>query len=706
VAKAALATRPLTASVEAATTLLGLPEPNDIIEWCLSDRWLNRPNLYPRQGTLLKIIFLQDELFTQFDHDVIGEWTEGFTLGDLSPGDTTQRYDGDWGIPPDIYERIRICKAEDRPYFRQVFFVGGRRGSKGHIGGICGARVLWHFMAMGDPRSRFGVDRDKRLSAQVFAGKKLQARDNQWRDIVNMIMGGPCFAPWIESSLGESLTVRAPIDRERLEDLLRRGVPQTQMDLASFELVPKEATTMAARGPAAFMQYFDEGAHMVATGVSRSMADVYDAATPALDQFKEHAFLYSGSSPWTMDGKFYELVEQTLSVEADTGEPVYPSNLMIQLPSWDIYDDWERAHTLIARPGWERPVAPDKYGPILGADGQPAIEKVPELRFGKLVSAIQTYDAAMQKLERANPDTFAVERRAKWATAMDAYLPQEHVKRMFSGWPTPQDTLVMEKVGSPTTDYVMHGDPGKTGSNFGFAVAHKIDVPGSEFPHVVFDFIKAWQPGDFDPMEMNYLVITEEIGELIDGFMPTDVTFDQWNSISMIQTLQQRSNMHFKRAQVYERNATAPLNWRTAETFKTALSLNLVHAPYYELAELECKFLRKMPGDKVDHPDTGPCTTKDVYDAMSICVFKLLGEEVAAFLGQQLGSLELQGMVPGLNGNDPNAHILEAFSAFSGQSGGPTRPSPARSGAPVVQPGRASRTPGSPRVPRQPQRRR
>ena len=453
-------------------------------------------------------------------------------------------------------------------------------------------------------------------------------------------------------------------------------------------------------------QFYDEGAHMVATGVSRSMQEVYDAATPALDQFKEHAFLYSGSSPWTMDGRFYELVQQTLSVEADTGEPVYPANLMIQLPSWDIYEDWERSHILLARPGWERPVPADKFGPILGPDGEPIIETAPELHYGRLRNAIQTYDASMQKLERANPETFAVERRARWATAMDAYIPKQHVDRMFNGWPTPQDTLVMTKTGSPTTDYVMHGDPGQTGSNFGFAVAHKVAVPGSDFPHVVFDYIKAWQPGDFDPMEMNYLIITEEIGKLIDGFMPTDVTFDQWNSISMIQTLQVRANQHFKRANVYERSATAPINWRTAETFKTALSLNLVHAPYYELADLECRFLRKMPGDKVDHPTTGPCTTKDVYDAMSIVVFKLLGEEVAAFLGQQLSGLELQGTMPGLNSTDQGAHLFDAFSAFGGQTGGPTRPSPARSGAPVIQPGRLSRTPGSPRVPRQPQRRR
>lgn len=718
--KAATQRRPLSATTEAIAAEIGLPEPNDIIEWCLSDRWLNRPNLYPRQGTLLKLIFLQDELFTQYDYDVIGEWSEGFTLGEIGPGETIAKFVGDWGLPPDVLGRVRLLKSQGRPYFQRVFFVGGRRGGKGHIGGICGSRVLWHFMAMGDPREQFGVDRDKRLSSQVFAGKKQQAKDNQWRDIVNMVMGGPCFAPWIESPLAESLTIRAPIDRQREEEMVKRGVPRTQMDTASFEIVPKEATTMAARGPASFMQYYDEGAHMVATGVSRSMGEVWEAATPALDQFKHHAFIYSGSSPWTMDGKFHEEVQNALSIEADTQEPVYPESLIIQLPSWDIYEDYERSHTLIARVGWERPVPDDEFGPVLDHRDQPAIDSAPTLYYNPLRTAIQVYDENMRKLERANPDTFKVERRAKWATAMDAYLPQEHVKRMFRGWPDPTDTLVMQKAGAATIDYVAHGDPGKTGSNFGFAMAHVVYPEMTDaldgrphLPHVVFDVVKAWTPGDFPRSlngetvyEMDYIAIEEEIGDMMDAFLPTQVSFDQWNSISMIQRLQVRSNVNYKRATVFERTATAPINWRTAETFKTALSLDLIHMPYYELAELECLFLRKLPGDKVDHPETGPCTTKDVYDAISIVVHQLIGQDVTNYIGQQLSGLHLGGTMPGiastLAGNDPNRHVFDALSQFNTRegSGGPTRPSAGRTGAPVQAGGRLSRTPGSPRAPR------
>ena len=67
-----------------------------------SDRYLNRASIYPRQATLLKCIFLQDELFTQYDYDILGEWADGFRLREADPDATTTRFEGDWGISPDV----------------------------------------------------------------------------------------------------------------------------------------------------------------------------------------------------------------------------------------------------------------------------------------------------------------------------------------------------------------------------------------------------------------------------------------------------------------------------------------------------------------------------------------------------------------------------------------------------------------------------
>lgn len=605
----------------------------DIIEFCVSDRYLNRPYLYPRQATLLKVMFLQKDLLTQYDYDVIGEWEESYRRT------ADEKGFGNNGIVPGVLERIDTNLADGRPWFRETLNVSGRRGGKGHIGGQATAYVLWNYMSWGDPQGHFGVDRDKKLAAMVFAGKKEQARDNQWRDVVNVILGGPCFAPYISKSLGESLSIYAPHDFERMYDLWVRGV-QTEGDQATFTIIPKESTLMASRGPAAFAQLFDEMAHVVATGANRSAEEVYTASTPALDQFKAWGFLYEPSSPWQKTGQFYTNYEHSLELE--NGKPVYPEMLMIQLASWDIYKDWERATDLPLTPG----------GP----------------RFMALQGAIQEYDEAMQRLERANPETFKVERRAHFATVMDAYLNEERVKAIWQ--PYEGRTFKPQTAGILSQTYRAHGDPSKSGAGFGYSIAHIDFYDERGLPHVVFDKIHAWEPTDFpdNGNEIDYGAITADIQRDLDSFMPAELSFDQFNSVSTIQTLRRYVATHPrpKQTQIFERTATAPLNWKTYETFKTALGLGLIHGPYHEKADLELRFLQDL-GGKVEHPTSGPVQTKDIADTMAINVYELIGSQMAALVGKQLSDLPVQAAAAG--GFNPYAAQQAAEQAHAQLSG-------------------------------------
>lgn len=629
----------------------------DIIEFTCSDKYLNKPNLYPRQATLLKTIFLQDELFTPYDFDVLGEWAEGFRYpqwntytDDEIDAPTTVHYEGEWGINPDVLQRIKILKGAGHRWFSVVCAAQGRRSGKGYLGAIATAYVLWNYICLGNPHEEYGLDPSKRLACQVFAGKKAQARDNQWRDVANVLLNAPCFQEYISDSLSESITVLAPYDFIRAKEMVDRQV-ESAMNPSTFEIVPKEATTMAARGPASFAQMYDEMAHMAATGVNRSAEEVWDSATPSLEQFHKDSFIYCGSSTWTMQGKFYELVRQSLEIDPVTADPIDPSILTVQLASWDIYLDWEKTQDgdMVASPKHKRPTR-------LDADGTKFYEVVPTRHFKPLRSAVITYDRKMQLLERKNQAMFRVEFRSKWATALDTYLPAEHVDRAFRAW----NGQVLRQLdgGSPGVhDYYAHGDPGKTGSNFGFAVAHiEPDPEGHPIPHVVFDRVHAWTAGDFQTIsddgdlvyEMDYLAIGEQIEKWYTGFLFTDLSFDQWNSITIVQSLSRHGrNVSYKPTRVWERDATAKLNWATAETFKIALALDRVHMPYHELADLELKFLRKLAGDKVDHPDSGPVTTKDVYDAISIVVHKLIGGQIAAAYGEQFSALQVVTAVPG-----------------------------------------------------------
>lgn len=622
----------------------------DIIEFCISDNYLNHQQLYPRQATFLKTVFLQDELYTQYDYDVLGEWVDGFRFPEYIPDELTPtvHYEGDWGINPDIFDRIEYLKTNGHRWFSVVNAVQGRRSGKGLIGAFCGAYVLWNYICTGNPQDHYGLDLDKRMAGQVYAGKKAQARDNQWRDIVNVIMGAPTFSRFVNQSLGESLTILAASDHDRIA---KRPMDST-MDQATFEIVPKEAIPMAARGAATFMDFYDEMAHMVATGVSRSAEEVWNAAEPALGQFKQDSFIYCGSSPATMIGKFYDLVRESLEIDSVTHMAMNPTILTLQLASWDIYQDWGRTvdGDMLLAPARSRTYARD-------LDGRDCKTIIPVTYFKPLTSAVMEYDARLRRIERTNPESFRVEYRAKWATAQDSYFQPEHIDRAFAPW----HGLVLEQldIGNPGVfDYYAHGDPGKTSSNFGFAIAHIVaDPDGSPIPHVVFDRVHAWTPGDFPTIdsqgerrfEMDYETIGTDIKRWGEGFLFTDLSFDQWNSINFVQTLgRYMRTISYKPTMVWERSATAPLNWATAETMKMALNLNRVHMPYYELAELELKFLRKLPGDKVDHPAAGTVTTKDVYDAISIVVYKLIGKDIAGAYGEQFAALNVAMAMPGL----------------------------------------------------------
>jgi hypothetical protein len=566
---------------------------------------------------------------------VIAEWIAEFHATNPNAGPENKFEAHTNGIQPDIYERIAWCKERGYRWFKEVLMAVGRRGSKGYVCSLAMSYVLWSYLCRGNPQDYYGVDRDKQLAVMIFAGKKDQAKANLWGDLHNAIVGAPCYAPYISETGAEHLTVFAPYDEQRMAKLAERGIRSTR-DMASFGIYPRESTLLSGRGPAACILGFDEAAHVKNAGTTRQFGDVYGAAGPALDQFGRDAFICIPSSTWEMTGKFYELWENALEREADdSGEMfgIYPNKLMIQLASWDPYKDWEAASEL--------PLFPEGFAGDLGE-----YIAVPAPRLQPLKGAIQVYDDEMAREERANPDTFAVERRSYWATAMDAYLHPGKVDDMFRPWLERPEALgrpelTMQARGPLTIAYRAHGDPSDVNARFGFAMAHTEPGPDGML-HAVFDLIHYWDPADYEDHFIDYDEVIDWIyARVVHPFCPEELTFDQFNVPATVKRLQKmvRLGRLPKRVQVYERPATGPLNWATYETFKAALNMGFVHAPVHPEASDELKFVRKPEGQaKVLPPDSGPVTTKDIADCIAIVTAELLGEQMAVFIGQALGS--------------------------------------------------------------------
>jgi hypothetical protein len=602
----------------------GIEVPDPITFVC-GEKWLNRGNLYPRQATLIKVVFLREDLFTPYDYTVIEEWEEAYRLSN-----------GTEGLAPGVLFKMRLLRARGHKWFREVLLVMGRRAGKGHVTALCMAYVLWNYMAKGDPQGFYGVDRDKKLVCLIFAGKRDQAKATVFGDLVNVITGSTCFAPYISDDHTEKLSIYAPHDFVRMRNQAAKGI-RTERDQATFIIQPRESTVMAGRGPTSMMQAYDEMAHVVASGANRSAGEVYEAAKPSLDQFGKDAFIVEPSSPWQMLGQFYDNWLHA-NEKDENGDFAYPDMLSLQLASWDIYKDWERTAIL--------PLFPEEFMGDLGEYDPENPDMVEHPQFVVLRGAIQVYDEQMEREERANPDTFKVERRAKWAAALDAYLNEEKVKNVFRPWQQRPSKygppeLFMQTRGIMAHTYKGHADPSKVNDKFGYALAH-VEYDEEGRPHCVFDQIGHFDPKDFPDSIIDYEHVDNWIWEnLIKAFVPGEFTYDQYNSTSSIQKMQKKirtANPRLtKNVQVFEKTSTRQYDWQVKENSKAAINLDLVHAPYYERAELELRFLQLVNG-RVDHPSSGPVQSKDIADAMMECIHVLIGEQVNNFLHSELSS--------------------------------------------------------------------
>lgn len=589
-------------------------EPLNIIHFATAVEFLGK-FLFPRQATLLKVMTLALELLTPFDKRVIEEWTAGFTVTD--PGGEAA-WSGTEGTPGDLMRRMAIARSQGHRWFRDILLLIGRRGSKGYLSAIFGAWVIWWLLEHDDPQVALGIDPDKRITIVVFAGNKAQAAGQQFRDLKAAILGGACFLRYHPHATKEGLVLFT-------QQQIDAGVDVNNPDLALIEIRASETTTLGARGPAVIGLFMDEFAHLVGAGSTASSTEIYESAVPATEQFGTDSVCVQTTSPWDRKGQSWITYQRACAIDPDTGEPAEPTLLMVQLPSWALYEDWGEAQNIEMWPG----------GPAFQQALKPIIE----------------YNDRLKREEAANPDSFAVEYRAQWRSSLDAYLSSLFVDRVFA--PFNGGRLVMQRKGILKRVYVAHGDPSLSQNNFGFAVAHLEEDEGG-IPHVVFDLICHWAPADFPAGVVDYHQIEEEIFDLIKAFGIQTLTFDTWNSAEAIQRLQARAAQASlpRRPHIFQRHPTAELNWKVAEIFKTAIGHDLIHAPHYPLAEAELRGLELRNG-KVCAPAAGDVLTKDVADAMMWTVYTLIGERAQAIF-DQLASIPIRA-VPAPPAPNPGA---------------------------------------------------
>lgn len=581
--------------------------------------------LYPKQATLLKLIFLETDHMTDYDVGTISRWAESFK-------DPTSPQ----GVQPDIWERIEYLRSHGYRRFPHIQSVLGRRASKGVIGGILGAEQLAYLYSLDDWQDHYGLPQGKEGYLMTLATSQTQAKRFQFADIRQTVESCRYLQPAISTSREEGLTIRTPSDLRTISRMNQDGIP-IEREIASLRVVPMSSNSASGRGASTFANFYDEMAHMVSgTGSVKSSEETYESYQPALDQFGKDSLTYVPSSPWSKSGKFYELYrsgcvtldeynqkhdkqlpilddeERELNAEEGLDDAVAdPEMLVIQLPSWSLYEDWEHSEKL--------------GGPKLKRAIQyPPVGDKPE-------------NQRMARLEARNPDKFKVERRAQFAEVLDAYLNPRKVDDMFKPFWEGRKLEAQNK-GRLDRTYRIHIDPATTNANFSLAIAHLEDSPepdehGEYWPHVIIDYLHVWKAKDFPDHTIDYTKVYKDLVDILKRF-PTTAKFtsDAWNSAAFLAMLRRDFGQRIK---FEEASFSDKGNRERAEYFKSALNLGWLHAyldDLYEgsegsLLELELKFLSERKG-KVVKQDFGPVQTKDLADSVMEITVDLLKEHL------------------------------------------------------------------------------
>jgi len=355
-------------------------------------------------------------------------------------------------------------------------------------------------------------------------------------------------------------------------------------------------TTTSARGPAVYGTLLDEAAHLGGLGPTATTTDIHRALAPAMAQF-DNSFTVMCSSPWTMVGRFYETHRAACEVNTSTGVGETLDAFTMQIPSWELYFDWEQAATIDMWP--DGPAFPPQRRPIISPDSR-------ELAVAR----------------DRDPASYLVEFEGQWATVADRYLPAATVDKIFA---PPDPTVTAPTYQAP---HALHIDLSLSGDNSALVLAHTTTIDNAV--HVIVDRIHTWDPSDYPQRQVDYDEIADVATQLAIEF-DAAITVDQYQSMSIIDKITERLNRRSARGPrslgltptVVQHGRDEKLTrW---DLTKTTAAEGRVHAEFHKLLSDELNFLRRVD-HRIEAPTSGPVTTDDVADALSHVTYALLNQ--------------------------------------------------------------------------------
>ncbi len=167
---------------------------------------------------------------------------------------------------------------------------------------------------------------------------------------------------------------------------------------------------------------------------------------------------------------------------------------------------------------------------------------------------------AQWREEKRNPAFYRIEYRAQFGDSSYGYFDADKVKACF------RYGLKEKQNGLPGVAYKIHCDPGRVNDYFSAMVCHVEDG------FLVEDLALVWRPEEAKDHTLNYLEIQTRLEEAIRAFNPASVTFDQFNSAYMIDSLREYCTRFAMETEVGEETATHAKNAQTFENLKLLIN--------------------------------------------------------------------------------------------------------------------------------------
>lgn len=299
------------------------------------------------------------------------------------------------------------------------------------------------------------------------------------KGIFNKLKPITLSSPYFSQRIGKDLEleIRFLTDNDKKENDRRKSMGLSELD-GSIICACGHSNAAGLVGSTNWAVIMDEVASMA--GVTKDSGidyRLYDDLSPTIATFGSDGRIMILSQPKGEEGLLYDLY---MTRKLD------PTMLIVQLPTW------------IANPS-----VPQDW-------------------------------LATQKAK--NPDTYHMQYGAEFGSNFeDPFLNLDVILSAFNIRPTPR----AERRIGPLVKYYLHVDPATNSDDYALAVCHALEstVEGKP-PGVMIDHIHCWEPKG--KIKINSSEVEEYIVQLHQQFNFTQVSFDTWNSQSVITNLTSR----------------------------------------------------------------------------------------------------------------------------------------------------------------------